>query len=49
VIRFNALTYAVPNEVAQLTTAAGRSEGEQEPCVPLASRRLRVPIAMAAR
>jgi WD40 repeat protein len=49
VIRFNALTYAVPNEVAQLMTAAGRSESEQEPCVPLEARRLRVPIAMAVR
>lgn len=49
VLHFNALTYAVPNAVADLMRAAGRSEGEQEPCVPLAARRLRVPIAQLAR
>jgi hypothetical protein len=48
VIRFNALTYAVPNEVAELMRQAGRNENEQEPCVPLAARRLRVPIARVA-
>jgi uncharacterized caspase-like protein len=45
VIYFNALTHAVPDQVAELMKAAGRNETEQEPCVPLASRRLRVPIA----
>jgi WD40 repeat protein len=49
VVRFNALAYAVPDEVAALMKAAGRNEGEQEPCVPLAARRLRVPIVLAAR
>jgi WD40 repeat protein len=49
VIHFNALTYAVPEEVARLMKEAGRSETEQEPCVPLASRRLRVPLAQAPR
>jgi hypothetical protein len=29
--------------------AAGRNEAEQEPCVPLAARRLRVPIAQVTR
>ena len=48
-IRFNALTYDVPNEVAALMRQAGRNESEQEPCVPLAARQLRVPIAQAAR
>ena len=49
VIRFNALTYAVPDEVASLMKEAGRNESEQEPCVPLAARRLRVPLVQAAR
>jgi hypothetical protein len=49
VIRFGALAYAVADEVARLLEAAGRNESEQEPCVPLAARRLRVPIAQAAR
>jgi uncharacterized caspase-like protein len=49
VIHFNALTYAVPDEVAALMKEAGRNESEQEPCVPLAARRLRMPIANAAR
>jgi uncharacterized caspase-like protein len=49
VIHFNALAYAVPDQVAELMKAAGRSESEQEPCVPLAARRLRVPIVQAAR
>ena len=35
----------VPDEVADLMKAAGRNESEQEPCIPLASRRLRVPLA----
>jgi WD40 repeat protein len=45
VIHFNALAHAVPDGVADLLKEAGRSESEQEPCVPLASRRLRVPLA----
>jgi WD40 repeat protein len=45
VIHFNALTHAIPDGVADLLKEAGRSESEQEPCVPLASRRLRVPLA----
>jgi hypothetical protein len=49
VIYFNALAYAVPDGVADLMKAVGRSESEQEPCVPLEARRLRVPIAQAAR
>jgi WD40 repeat protein len=49
VIRFNALAYAVPDEVAALMKAAGRNDSEQEPCIPLAARRLRVPIVQAAR
>ena len=49
VIHFNALAYAVPDEVADLMKEAGRNESEQEPCVPLASRRLRVPIASAGQ
>src|SRR5207248_2002456 len=49
VIHFNALAYAVPDEVASLMKAAGRNESEQEPCVPLAARHLRVPIAQAVR
>jgi hypothetical protein len=49
VIHFNALTYAVPDEVAALMKEAGRNESEQEPCIPLAARRLRVPIVQAAR
>jgi WD40 repeat protein len=49
VIRFGALAYAVADEVARLLEAAGRNESEQEPCVPLAARRLRVPIAQATR
>jgi hypothetical protein len=48
-VRFNALTYAVPDEVAARMKAAGRNESEQEPCVPLAARRLRVPLVQAAR
>jgi hypothetical protein len=48
-IRFNALTYAVLDEVAALMREAGRNESEQEPCVPLAARRLRVPLVQAAR
>jgi WD40 repeat protein len=48
VIRFNALTYAVPDEVAALLKAAGRNEIEQVPCVPLASRWLRAAIAQVA-
>jgi uncharacterized caspase-like protein len=48
-IRFNALAYAVPEEVAALMKAVQRNESEQEPCVPLASRRLRVPVAQIAR
>jgi WD40 repeat protein len=49
VLYFNALTYAIPNEVADLMKAAGRNETEQEPCVPLAARRLRVPIVQVSR
>jgi hypothetical protein len=49
VLHFNALTYAVPEEVARLMKEAGRNEGEQEPCVPLAARRLRMPVAQAGR
>lgn len=48
-IHFNALAYAVPDEVADLMKQAGRNETEQEPCIPMAARRLRVPIAQAAR
>jgi hypothetical protein len=40
---------ALANAVATLLKGAGRNESEQEPCVPLAARRLRVPIAQAAR
>jgi hypothetical protein len=48
VLRFNALTDAAPEDVARLITAAGRNESEEEPCVPLAVRRLRVRLAQAA-
>jgi uncharacterized caspase-like protein len=44
VIHFNALAFAVPDGVADLMKEAGRNETEQEPCVPLAARRLRVPL-----
>jgi hypothetical protein len=47
-IFFNSLPYTVANEVAALMTAAGRSENEQEPCIPLTVRRLRMPIAQPA-
>jgi WD40 repeat protein len=49
VIHFNALTYAVPDEVAAALKAAGRSESEQEVCVPLELRRLREPVAQVRR
>lgn len=48
-IRFNALTYAVPDEVADLMTKASRNETEQAPVVPIASRQLRMPIAQVGR
>ncbi|MGV3723581.1 MAG: hypothetical protein ACO1SX_22010, partial [Actinomycetota bacterium] len=38
------LQFAVPDGVADLMKEAGRNESEQEPCVPLAARRLRVPL-----
>jgi len=44
VIHFNALAFAVPDQVAGLMKEAGRNETEQEPCIPLAARRLRVPL-----
>jgi WD40 repeat protein len=44
VIHFNALAFAVPDGVAGLMKEAGRNETEQEPCIPLAARRLRVPL-----
>ena len=47
IIRFTALTYGVPDEVAKLMRAANRSETEQQPCIPLAGRNLRAPIARA--
>ena len=47
IVYFNALTYAVPDGVAGLMKDAGRSETEQEPCIPLAARRLRVPLVSA--
>jgi hypothetical protein len=40
---------AVPDQVADLMKAAGRNETEQEPCIPLSARRLRVPICQVAR
>jgi WD40 repeat protein len=49
VIHFATLAAAVSDEVAELMKAAGRNEGEQEPCIPFAGRRLRVPIAQPAR
>jgi WD40 repeat protein len=49
VLYFNALAYAVPDQVADLMKAAGRNEAEQEPCIPLAARRLRVPICQVAQ
>jgi hypothetical protein len=49
VLYFNALAYAVPDQVADLMKAAGRSESEEEPCIPLAARRLRVPICQVAQ
>jgi uncharacterized caspase-like protein len=49
VIHFGALAYAEPDEVAELMKAAGRNESEQEACVPLAARRLRMPVLPAAR
>lgn len=48
-IYLNELTHAVPDEVAALMKVAGRNESEQEPCVPLAARRLRAPIAHVAQ
>jgi hypothetical protein len=45
VLHFNALIYAVPEEVARLMVEAGRNENEQQPSVPFALPRLRVPIA----
>ena len=49
VVYFNALVYEVPDEVAGLMKAVGHSETEQEPCVPLASRHLRTPIASVGK
>ena len=37
-----------PSTSKILLKAAGRNESEEEPCVPLASRRLRVPLVLAA-
>lgn len=47
-LHFNALAYAVPDEVARIMLAAGRNEAEQEPCIPLAARKLRIPISAVA-
>jgi uncharacterized caspase-like protein len=47
IIHFNALAYAVPDAVAELMKEAGQNETEQEPCVPLAARRLRVPLVQS--
>jgi hypothetical protein len=44
-IRFNALTYAVPEEVAKLMREAGQSETAMAPVVPLEGRRLDEPVA----
>jgi hypothetical protein len=47
VIYFNALVYAVPEGVAGLLKAAGRSESEQQPCIPQVTGPLRVPLVQA--
>ena len=47
-VSFGPLVDAVAEEVAGLMKEAGRNESEQEPCVPLAARRLRVPLVQAA-
>jgi hypothetical protein len=44
-IRWNALAYAIPDEVEALMKAAGRPETDQEPYIPLAGRHLTIPIA----
>jgi hypothetical protein len=49
VIRLGARVDGVADEVAPLLEAAGRNEAEQESCVPLAARRLRVPICQVVQ
>lgn len=46
-IRFNALTYAVPNEIARLMRQVRQAAGAEEPVVPLDGRRLDEPVAEA--
>jgi WD40 repeat protein len=46
-IRFIDLAGSVRREVAVLMRESGRNESEQEPCVPLAGRRLGEPVASA--
>jgi uncharacterized caspase-like protein len=48
-IRFVDLVSSVRRDVKALLKEAGRNENEQEPCVPLAGRRLGEPIARAVR
>ncbi|BCM88445.1 hypothetical protein IAD21_00276 [Abditibacteriota bacterium] len=43
-IRFNVLTYAVPNEISKLMLAAKQNPNEQEPVVPLEGRSLDEPV-----
>jgi hypothetical protein len=49
VIGCGARVEAVAEEVAALMNAAGQNESEEEPRVPLAARRLRVPFVRAAQ
>ena len=44
-IRFNVLTYAVPDEIAKLMKEAGQNENAMAPVVPLDGRRLDEPVA----
>jgi len=44
-IRFNVLTYAVPDEISKLMRAAQQNPNAQEPVIPLEGRRLDEPVA----
>jgi hypothetical protein len=43
------LTYAVPEELAELMKAVGQNEAAMQPVVPLEGRRLDEPVAQAER
>ena len=43
-LRFNLLTFAVPDELSKLMREAGQNETAMEPVVPLEGRRLDEPV-----